>query len=406
MARTAARLLPTLFLALLGSSPLQATVGEAFDPAAHPDFFLVDGILDQVPVKNQASSPAWVKTLNETYGVSFTHVPIPRSSSFKCLSYAISTCADWWRLQLRSFDPDETYRSLTHGGCERGINPREIEAQYYARSGNDEKGFFLLPYPAMDSLTHERIPYNLEAYARLVCDPQDPACYPDPALGGAWCVHEGKTDYGMDRRYLTLWKANVVGNGKSYAEILKRALLDHGICYGGVEFTFPFGLSVHVVTIVGFGEIEGETWFVYRESFGDGVTGPDTGEPLYRMCKVGRINEAYTFPHLLRHSVAAVPGGFELRITDGRGGPVDVDRLVVETPGTDEGVGHRRVGTGRYLFVAPGDATAWRAEVRFGKRYFAPAPGGEYRLLLRFRGDLSVEDATRDTVAPVVHERW
>ena len=378
---------------------VQATVGIPFIPSEHPDFFIVDGFLDEIPVKNQASSSKWVDEINSQYHVSFTHIPIPRSSSFKCLSYGISSCVDWWMHELGEVDEFPSYESFTHGGVEYGINPRELEAQYYARAKANEKGFFLLPYPAIDSYTHERIPYNLEAYCRLVTEPRPSANYEDPALGQGYAVHQGKSWYGMDRQYKVVFKHNAFGNGATNEKRLREALLKHGPCYGGVEFSMPFGLSVHVICIVGFGKIDDETWFVYRESFGDGKVGPNTGEPPFRMCPVGRINEAYAFPHELRHSFAKAEHGpgYILSIFNQRGLFVDPDNISVEVSGncpTFKQV-HEAAGTYRFL-CEEANSTTWQLKIRFEKQYFMTGEGQGYEVQYRFRGCNTVEDNLRN----------
>ena len=383
---------------VLFSSIVHATVGVPFLPKEHPDFFIVDGFLDGIPVKNQASSPQWVKQINAQYDVKFTHIPIPRSSSFKCLSYAVSSCVDWWLYQLGEIKEFPAYQSFTHGGREYGVNPREIEAQYYKRAKDKEQGFFLLPYPAIDSYTHERIPYNLEAYCRLVTEPKPAANYEDPALGADYAVHQGKCWYGMDRKYEVVFKHNAYGNTVANEKRLREALLNHGPCYGGVEFSMPFGLSVHVICIVGFGKINGETWFVYRESFGDGKVGPETGEPLFRMCSVDRINEAYAFPHELRHSFAkaSLGPGYILSIFNQRCVFVDPDKLTVEVTGDCPSFSYVHEGVGTYRFTSDeAKSAAWQLHVQFEKRYFMPQDGHAYNLKFRFRGRETVEDRIR-----------
>ncbi len=388
----------SFFCLILLVNTASATVGVPFDPAEHPDFFIVDGFLDKIPIKNQASSPEWVKEINGSFDVKFTHIPIPRSSSFKCLSYGVSSCVDWWLYQLGEIEEFPAYQSFTHGGREYGVNPREIEAQYYARAKANEQGFFLLPYPAMDSYTHERIPYNLEAYCRLVAEPKPAANYEDPALGSGYAVHKGKDWYGMDRAYEVVFKHNAFGNSETNEKRLREALLDHGPCYGGVEFSMPFGLSVHVICIVGFGKINGETWFVYRESFGDGKVGPDTGEPPFRMCHVDRINEAYAFPHELRHSFAeAIDGdGYLLSIFNQRGNAVDPDKLDVSVTGECPSFSYEHEAVGLYRFRSKESSkSTWQLNVGYEKRYFVPASGEPYVVQHRFRGNKTVEDDVR-----------
>jgi hypothetical protein len=389
-------LIPMIFICFLCSiSHLLATVGVPFIPENHPSFFLIDGILDTIPVKNQASDAAWVEKVNSSYNVFFTHIPKPRASSFKCLSYAASTCVDWWMYQLGVIKSFPAYQSLTHGGIEHGINPRELEAQYYARSKADEPGFFLLPFPGIDSLTHERVPYSLEAYCKVITNPIGADSYEDPALGSAFAVHESKNWYGMDDNYKILFQYNVVGGDKEKTRILQEALKDHGPCYGGIEFSVAFGLSVHIITIVGFGEIDGQTWFVYRESFGDGSVAPYTGEPPYRMCPVGRINEAYAFPHHLSYQFkkAAKGKGYILSIENQLGKAVEPDQLDVKLTGFCPSFSYKREDTGLYRFLCdePENST-WQLEINFNKMYFAQKSSKPYELKFRFRGQRTVRD--------------
>lgn len=393
----AARVGSTCFLLFVLVSAASATVGVPFDPASHPDFVFVEGARS-LPIKNQASCPDWCQAVGETQGVWLTHFPKPRASSFKCLSYGISSCCDWWMRELGTMKTWPDYRSILHGKRERGINPRELEAQYYARARDGEEGFFLLPYPIMDSCTHERVPYSLEAYCRLVTAPRPPADYPDPLLGEDFALHRGRADYGMAGSYRVLLKHNWVGGLAESTRLLVNALEAHGPLYAGLEMTAPFGLSVHVVFIIGYGTFEGETWFVYQESFGDGSIGPDTGEPPYRMCKATRFNEVYAFPHPLRTAFRrAAEGGYELVVRNAAERPVDLDRIEVHLPGEGADLRIRHVETGRYLLSPDGpEDRIWKAKLRLWKRHHAPAEGTDYRLDIPFKGSLALPDVEHE----------
>lgn len=386
-------LLPAILLLL--ASKVLATVGVPFDPASHPDFIFVNGALEGMPIKNQASCPAWCESASQTWGVWMTHLPAPRASSFKCLSYGISTCCDWWMRELGMVKGWSSYRSLLHGQRERGLNPRELEAQYYARARDGEDGFYLLPYPMMDSCTHERVPYSLEAYCTLVTAPRPATSYADPLLGEAFALYEGRNHYGMGQEYRVLLQHNWVGGLEKATRVLREGLERHGPLYAGLEMTTPFGLSVHVVAIIGYGTFEGETWFVYQESFGDGSIGPQTGEPPYRMCKATRFNEAYAFPHPLRYSFRKAPeGGYDLVVQNERGRPVDVDRLELGLPGEGVDLQVTHVAAGCYrLRPRAMKEELWSARIRFAKRHHAPQEGTDYLLELKFKGALALPEA-------------
>ncbi len=383
---------------------LRASVGIPFDVELHKEWFYLPHILDKVPYKSQEDSKVWTEYINKTHDQNWRFHPEIRIGSFKCMSFAASTVCDWWNLELGIKGEFPEYRNFTHGLIERGERPRALEAQYYYRRELGESHFRLLSkLIKTDPLTREHIAMDPAGYCKILANPLPPRDYPDPLLGAEFASYKGKSDYGMDGEWIELFDVNIVGGYEKNTAILKSALHKHGIVYAGVENVVPIGWAIHVVCIVGYGEKDGKTWFVYRESFGHPEhSKPETTEPAYRIAIANRFNDAYCFPHRLRCKIEPDEhnGAYNLEVRNSKGKLVDLCRIVAKTSTEQVRLPIEHKDTGVYTFTPllnqdSAKAMSWEAKITFNKEFHYDKTGKDYEIVVPFTGTKRRHDLQR-----------
>lgn len=323
---------------------------------------------DALPFKNQEERYAWVEEVNRARRMRtrWRHKAGYQEPSFKCLSYAASTVADWWGL-MYGVAPCERYQNFVNGSQEYGVNPRALEVLYYHRARRvlprlTRRGRLyrlLPPLPqTLDPVTRERIPACSLAFADLLASPED-LDLPDPLTRDGQPRHAYRAGmWHMDQPPKTLFT-----KGRADPALIREALHRHGIVLAFTQArmlrVIRFGL--HGIPIVGYFKRGDETLFVYHESYGNhgpGYVWDDSGGPSYMTIPASMLREASCFPHRLWIDVAVEGDRLAARVTHSGGGEVAAGgRTRVPLPERPDRV---RLSAGRPYFLRE-DGQPWEA---------------------------------------------
>lgn len=357
-------ILIAFFYLLAGVLPLSATVGTPFVPADHPDFYYVPGTID-LPFKCQDETKERVDFINRQWIPGTDHdawryLGQDRKGSFKCLAYASAYLADWWRRHLQ-LTPGE-YQSFIHGRLEQGVDPRLLETMYLHRSNRGENHFQLIPRLAyLDPVTRERVPMDPFGYVRILTEKSVVQSLPDPLFGKTFAEYryQGPMQFGMaENGYLKLFDHQFADPFDKREAILIQGLKAHGPLLVGLNGGIPFGQAVHCVMLIGYGQIQGQTWFCYRENYtmpGQGEASPGRGEPSYRMAQARHFHEAYAFPHTLEVTIKKEGPGWTVMVRVA-GVPVNPGSFKLSSGTRDITTSAviRNSGPGKFRILVPG----------------------------------------------------
>jgi hypothetical protein len=405
---------------------LSFSAGIPIDPsdALQKGFVLVDGISDLAP-KTQEERETWINFLNREYE---GHLGRPmrsnlgrRTGTSKCISVATSHIADWWILTTGRSVP--SYVNGVGGQKEYGINPRLLETIFYYRhqdtgwKGKWVGDFKTAPF-AFDRVTGEAVPYSPRGYARILTETGANE-WKDPLAPDLLNYSTDENPFAMDRRPLLfqISRDGIFANTRLKQDIrmgnrpdspfslepefekpvteerLRHAIDTWGPLLGQHMMRFkeekpmkgPLAVGVHGVTIVGYGTQNGRTYFIYRETFGNGRSkyledsylGPE-----YRMMPMEYFYQAIAFPHWLYLDLKPREGGgdfvFDLTVTANRGRDrLDPDKVDVRLNGSPLGTRLERNSVGAYEITVSRNAVpeGGKVEVRAYKRYFADRKG-------------------------------
>jgi hypothetical protein len=336
------------------------------DPARVPGAWLLERY-EALPFKNQEERYAWVEEVNKSRRMRtrWRHKGGYQEPSFKCLSYAASTVADWWGL-MYGVPPEGRYQNFVNGSQEYGVNPRALEVLYYhrarrlARLTRQGRMYRLAPPlpQTLDPVTRERIPACSRAFAHLLTTPED------LELGDP-LARDGLPRYGFRAGmwHMDMPPKTLFSKGQADPAAIREALHRHGIVLGFTQArmlrVIRFGL--HGVPIVGYFKQGNETLFIYHESYGNhgpGYVWDDSGGPSYMTIPASMLREASCFPHRLWIDVAVEGGNLAVRATHSGGGAVNVrGRTLVPVPERPDRV---HLTAGRPYFLRE-DGQAWEA---------------------------------------------
>jgi hypothetical protein len=281
------------------------------------EMFVLPNVLSRLPYKNVQETKAWVSRVNATYRPRrrWHYNPKRRMGHYKCMSVSASTILDWYALREGRTLP--RYRSWLNGHLETGYDSRVFDAVYFQRARSDSRFRLLAIY--RDPVERTKIPYNMEAFARIITEPgrsNSPAGEfkaPDPVLRGV--VHRLRFSALPKLRYHVLFKylpmKTVAAAPKFYNKLLVDALERNGPVFAGLRLRYGSSggviakqlvrrlagskLSGHGVVLVGYIRQAGRVYFIYREVFGKFDKGWTGGGPAYRLYPVHAIYEAYSF---------------------------------------------------------------------------------------------------------------
>ncbi len=314
----------------IGNYPLNRQWGWPVDPE-RADFIIED--YEKIPYKNLQERREWIATVNKKYNLQWRHLPGRRAVAGKCLSYAASYVVDWFRIKNTTPPYNLNYYiSYLRGEKERGMNPRVLEILYYEKETDrdstepEKKKIPISEIPAcpfaaptigvwedriynlfstddfeieymffQDTVTGEDMALTLEKYSRILASEWGPRQIEDPVIRDfIYDIHRnpsGITDY----------KVLFSNNTDADEQKLKEALKKYGIVLSGIvyrAFGLPIASSVHSAAIIGYKDISGKTYFIYKEVFGEHAwTEPETekGGPSYRMMPIEEFYEANAF---------------------------------------------------------------------------------------------------------------
>ena len=227
---------------------------------------------DLIPFKNQLTKSSWTEEVNSNYSPQNGpwNESLNNEWSYKCLSYAASSVADWFTIQeggvLRS------YINFVRGENETGANPRLLETIYHDRHetvSSQEYGYsYLIELVGGDPLTHEQVPNEWKGYAEILKEPPFP-----------WI---DQTDPNIPESIFTysVYQDEFAGVG-SYEHIVSRTTLNkqnkiinameqYGILYiSEYGNKVPYSLfGTHAIVLVGYKNCGGDITFLYHDSDG------------------------------------------------------------------------------------------------------------------------------------------
>jgi hypothetical protein len=311
-------------IAELFPGTFKATAGEPVELEDLTDVFIIDGI---------SSLPSKTQEEKRDYAVraGFNAPEKRRYGSLKCLAYAASFVADWWKmqkgLQLGS------YRSILTGGQEYGTDPRMVESLYFATSKSPYS--FLKFNVKKDLVTKEKVPYSPKHYAYVLSCIKLPASVKDPLLDRIHKVPD--QNLGMDRPFFT-----VFNRSKGTVELINQSLKSYGILLAQHTMRIPGDkkplkfIGIHSIAIVGTAKLRGKEVVLYYETFGknhrdyveDGFFGP-----ALRAFPVGFFYQGMAFPHSLNLKAEFKSGRFVGRFETADGRELAPDYLEIEING-------------------------------------------------------------------------
>jgi hypothetical protein len=366
----------------------------AVDPARLPGAYLIERF-DALPFKNQEERHAWVEQTNRErrmrtrwrYRSGF------QEPSYKCLSYASSTVADWWGL-IHGHPISGHYQNFVNGTQEYGVDPRALEVLYLHRARRRIRPYRLAPRLPMtlDPVTRERIPSSSMAFAHLLCTPEAIELSDPLTRSGLPGYRYWPGMWHMDGPPRVLFR-----KGMSDPAAIREALHRHGIVLAITQARMlrfiRFGL--HGIPIVGYFQKDGETLFVYHESYGNhgpGYVWDNSGGPCYMTIPARMLREASSFPHRL---------WLDVRVAGGDGGDGGDSLIVIAThsgggaaTGTalearDAGgatipVRPEGAGAGCHRLAVPAEPA--RIELEARREHFLRADGSGHRAVLPWGG--------------------
>ena len=363
------------------------TMGIPVEPVDHPSWTFVRGAQDEMPYKTQEERKAWLTQLNEKYKPerpleAFTG---RRTGTSKCMSVAASYVADWWCTQVGRELP--TYTNGVGGQKEYGHNPRRLESIFYLRNKDEGSPFnwdFQTAPFGKDRVTGERVPFSMRSYARILTE-TDASSFSD-SLFPSVRYEYFDNPFAMDDGPVFLYKR------ASYdEEKLKEALNTWGPLLAQHTSRSKEGrpkrfVGIHGVVLVGYGELNGRTVFVYRESFGENSSRyleDSFGGPRLRAFSLPFLYQAIAFPHRLELDLNSETddnghSSISIAVATNRGqDKVDPDTWMVQLDGEMVDVTPVKIATGTYrleLDVPEGTPTA-QVTIFAGREYFADKEG-------------------------------
>ncbi len=314
----------------IGNYPVNRQWGYPVNPE-WADFTIEN--YDKIPYKNLQERGEWISRVNDAYNLQWDHLPGRRAVSGKCLSYAASYIADWFK--IKNSDPPydfNPYVNYLRGERELGMNPRvlEILSDKLGQKSPEEK--------PRESVKHDTEQEKASQERRIA--PSQRAVRPDDIPGcpmasvGAELVQTRVQNY-VDTRETRQQRSqrqqienpflrdSVTGEQmdmalENYAEVLssewpsrqiedpvirdfiydihrnpsgikdykvlfqtnrdadeeivKEALKKDGIILAGIIYRslgLPVATSVHSAAIIGYQGVGGKTYFIYKEVFGE-----------------------------------------------------------------------------------------------------------------------------------------
>ena len=282
--------------------------------------FILPNVLTKLPYKNLEESRQWVDYINNTFHPSpaWTFNDRRRKGNYRCMAQAASTVSDWHTLLLGNQLP--TYKSIFTGQREQGLNFKILDSLFYQRSTQDEDNYGLNRKKLMeDPVSHTPVPYSLWGYAQILSlstetDPASNLRVQDYNLPITYRYKP--SDFHIYSKPITIFR------NKAFWEIIFKkepkltrntidAIHKHGILYAGIKARFsmlngnlkktrlgfiPLAFfSGHGVSIVGYIQKDGNTYFVYRETFGFANKETPESGVSYRMFPIYGFNEIYAF---------------------------------------------------------------------------------------------------------------
>lgn len=294
---------------------------EGRTPIPGGEMYIIPYTLTALPYKNVEETKKWVAKINREYA------PLPtwryraerRMGHYKCMSVSSSLIVDWFN--LRRSAPAAEYRSLLNGKTERGFDHRKLDAIYYHRAGQaeTEEDYPLLTLE-LDPVEQVPIPYNLEAFAKIIAmrgrnevTADTWIETPDPTLPGV--IHRFRAAELPALQYRILFQYvpsyRVAADPEMHTRLLVDALERYGPVLAGIRVRFASSggvisatsaarlaipnISGHGIVIVGYIRQEDRVYFVYRETFGRFDELTSHGGPAYRVYPGHAFNEAYVF---------------------------------------------------------------------------------------------------------------
>ena len=326
----------------------------AVDPEKLQGAYLIDRY-QALPFKNQEERYAWVEEVNRTRRMrtEWRHKGGFQEPSYKCLSFASSTVADWWGL-MYGVPPGASYQNFVNGTQEYGVNPRELEVLYYHRARRRGGRYYKLTPRLVkhDPVTRERIASSSTAFARLICSPEEIEL-DDPLTRDGLPKYKYRPGmWHQDGPPRTLFTK---GKGAD-AALIREALHRHGIVLAFTQArvlrVIRFGL--HGIPIVGYYRKGKDTVFIYHESYGNhgpGYVWDDSGGPSYMTIPANFLREASVFPHRLWMDVEPVDGALVLNVTHSGGGHLATPPPAISASGA--ALASVLAGEGRHRFAPP-----------------------------------------------------
>ncbi len=375
------------------------TMGIPVDPMQLEDAVVLDDAL-QMPAKTQEERKETIERLDERRRLGLQPAPVRelhshmgrRTATSKCMSYAASYVADWWRKQCGL--PLEPYVNVFNDAMEYGVNPRTIECLYY--HFYRPSVFHLTDYAprltSKDRVTGEYIPFSIKRYARLLCRDDLPPEVEDPLFTG---VRHAVPDMCMEGPPLRITLKFTNRNPEKAMKKFIYALEHYGILLGQHTRRRKDGtpssiIGIHGIAIVGYGNYNGHDVVIYKETFGR--FGPSYledsfGGPSYRIFPPEYFYQAFGFPHTIRARLedkrwSDEGVGLTISFTTCNGRhPVDPDEITVESEGSRplRFDAEPTQTAGRWKLFIPGDQLEDADAILVGarKRYFCDAEGRE-----------------------------
>jgi hypothetical protein len=308
--------------------------------------------------KNQEETPEQIGKINQNIrkynsGRTFGKIPEwtydgrPNEPIWTCLSHAAATSNDWWSQELgREIGSHE---SLSHGGTEKGLDPRTLELEYFKRRNSEDPDYVVPPaFIQKDPIRNTGFPYEPRGFAKLLTE-GDSFTSTDPATGKKHSFQA--EDSSMEGEWKQLFTNSVLRDRTpaKYAKVLAEGLKKYGIAYVQLEHTeHPRWPGAHAVVVVGYFCMEAQeelidcatnqtdedwgrtTYFIAHDTFGDfPASQARTGNSAstYRAVRITSIDQAIVFPHGLRVVAApakGTPGIWTIQVLNKGGRPVEV----------------------------------------------------------------------------------
>jgi hypothetical protein len=342
-------------IAELFPKTFKPTAGEPVEFEDLTDVFIIDNI-SSLPSKTQEEKRDFATRAG------FEAPTKRRYGSLKCLSYAASFVADWWKMQ-KGMNLG-SYKSILTGGQEYGTDPRMVESLYFA---TPKSPYSFLKYNIKkDLVTKEKVPYSPKHYAYVLSCIKLPGKIKDPLLKKSHVVPD--QDMGMDSPFYT-----VFNRSKGTIKLINQSLKSYGILLSQHTMRIPGDkkplkfIGIHSIAIVGTAKLRGKEVVLYYETFGknhkeyieDGFFGP-----ALRAFPVGFFYQGIAFPHPLKFNAQVKNGKFIGSFATNYGQKLVPDNLLVELDGN-------RIKVKRSSsFSLPIDNGVHKLKIIYNKRYY------------------------------------